>query len=310
MSNNVNIILAADDNYAQHTAVVMASILLSANKTDDICFFVLDDGISEEKKAKIRETAAVLGGELAFVSAEENLAGVFVDGFLSRAAYLRLYLTKLLPDVTRGIYLDSDLLVMEDIHGLWATDMENMPLAAVDDYGIMASAKSRRQKKKVLGFNLGEPYFNSGVLLMDLGKWREIGYDKELWELAAKSSFPHHDQDILNKVFRGKRKKIPLKWNVIPPVYNMFLKIVAKPSFRNAATKARENPAVIHYAGTYKPWEYERVEKFNGYYYDCLEKTAFRDAPMPQIDKRKKNHSIKRQLFRMRLGDMWGRIFS
>lgn len=44
-------------------------------------------------------------------------------------------------------------------------------------------------------------------------------------------------------------------------------------------------------------------------YYEYLSKTEFRDAQMPQFDKRRKNRSIKRQLLRLRLADFWMQIF-
>lgn len=88
----------------------------------------------------------------------------------------------------------------------------------------------------------------------------------------------------------------------------MFLKVVVSPWRREAAV-ARENPAILHYAGSYKPWEYPCCQTFNGAYYDILEKTAFADAPMPQFDTRKKNCSIGRQLLRLRIGRFWSAVW-
>ena len=80
--------------------------------------------------------------------------------------------------------------------------------------------------------------------------------------------------------------------------------------FRNEAAAALRNPAIVHYAGGYKPWEYERHEAFNGAYYEALQATAFRDAEMPQMDKRRRHRSLTRQLWRLRWGRFWGKMLA
>ena len=140
---------------------------------------------------------------------------------------------------------------------------------------------------------------------MDLKQWRERDYAQKVISLAANNKFPNHDQDALNKLFMGKWCQIPLRWDVIPPVFNMFLKVCMKSDFRKMAIEAKQNPAIFHYAGGYKPWEYEIHQGFNDKYYEYLAKTEFRDANMPQFDKRRKNRSIKRQMWRLK----WAKLF-
>lgn len=45
----INIALAADNNYAQHVAVVMESILENTDEINKVRFFLLSDGINAEK---------------------------------------------------------------------------------------------------------------------------------------------------------------------------------------------------------------------------------------------------------------------
>ena len=45
----INIALAADNNYAQHVAVVMESILENTDEINKVRFFLLSDGITAEK---------------------------------------------------------------------------------------------------------------------------------------------------------------------------------------------------------------------------------------------------------------------
>lgn len=311
MADEIHIVFAADDRYAQHAAVAMASILLHAAEPARVHFFVLDDGVTVEKKAKMEKTVTALGGKaLTFLFIEGNtFDGCFVSAQLSRTAYVRLAAAELLPEtVERVLYLDCDLLFFDEAAYLWETDMGGRPLAAVPDCGIMTSARRRREKAACIGLSPDAPYFNSGVLLLDLGAWRREDYTRSLLALAKEKAYPHHDQDVLNDFFRDNWQSLPLRWNVIPPVWFMFLKVAVSP-WRYEAAAARENPAVLHYAGSYKPWEYPRHPAFNAVYYDTLAKTAFVDAPMPQFDPRKKNRSLGRQLLRLRIGRFWSAVW-
>ena len=191
-----------------------------------------------------------------FYDADDDGHDFYVSAGLSRAAYARLAIAEILPgDVSRAIYLDGDLIVTDDIKKLFMHDMGDMPIAGTMDLGIMASSKRRREKNIVIGLERNEPYFNSGVLLMDIKKWRDEDYGATLIQDATAHKYPHHDQDVLNKIFMGKWSVLPLRWNVIPPVYQLHMKILLHGGYRAMAMEARERPAIIHYAGGYKPGE-------------------------------------------------------
>ena len=251
-------------------------------------------------------------GNIEFVKIKNNdLANCYVSGELSRASYFRLDIANILSEsVERIIYLDCDLLVYADIAEMWNIDMQGKPVAATCDLGIMASGRIRKQKHKQIGLSFDAPYFNAGVLMMDLKKWREGNYAADIIKLASENQFSNHDQDALNKFFMYNWQEIPLKWDVIPPVFNLFTKILTKPDLRKKAIEAKLNPAIFHYAGGYKPWEYKVYTGFNEEYYKYLAMTEFRDSIMPQFDKRRKNRSINRQIFRLRLADFWAKLFS
>lgn len=305
----VNIVLASDNNYAQHVAVVAASVL--CNTKANIHFHVLSDSISQDKMTLVQHTVEALGGRISIydLSSYKCFDKLFTSGHISKAAYFRLDIANILPkDVDKVIYMDVDLLVLQDIEKLWRQDLQDKPLAAVPDYGIMASNRMMKQKHQVLGLPLDSLYFNSGVVVMDLKQWREHNYAEQVIKLAAEGNLPHHDQDALNKVFMNKWTPLPLNWNVIPPVFNLFPKILLRKDLRNNAVSARKDRAVLHYAGRYKPWEFDLKEGFNDKYYYYLQKTAFANVDMPQPSKNMKGKSLTRQLVRLRIADFWESI--
>ena len=302
----VNIVLASDNNYAQHVAVVAASVL--CNTKANVHFHVLSDGILLDKMKLVQQTIENLGGGLCvyYLSDYQCFDNLFTSGHISKAAYFRLEIANILPKkIDRVIYMDVDLLVLQDIEKLWSYDLQGNPLAAVPDYGIMASKRFMKQKHQVLGLPADSLYFNSGVVVMDLKQWREHNYAEQVIKLAAEGKLPHHDQDALNKVFMNRWMPLPLKWNVIPPIFNLFPKILLRKDLKKNAISARKDKAVLHYAGRYKPWEFELKDGFNDKYYYYLQKTAFANVDMPQPSKNMKGKSLMRQLMRLRIADFW-----
>ena len=307
-NNKINVILATDSNYAQHAAVAMASVLINTVKPEQVQFYLIDDNINAVAKDKIRHTVEKFGSGVEFLQVDDaNLDNVFVSGNLTKAAYLRLYISHILPaDVHKVIYLDCDLLVLDDIAKMWNLDMQGKPVAAAEDFGILASSDKRKEKEKNLGWKMEYSYFNSGVLMIDVEAWREYGYSEQLVKLIQERHFRHHDQDALNYLFMNNWLHLPLRWNVIPPVFNMPLQVALQTDLRKKAVAAMGDMGIMHYAGGYKPWEYKIYAGFNDKYYEYLAQTDYKDAKLPQPNLKKKGHSISRQLWRMK----WARMIA
>jgi lipopolysaccharide biosynthesis glycosyltransferase len=308
--DEISIVLASDENYAQHGAVACASILVNHQGTSPIHFYYFDDGISEEKQAEIAATVTDLKGIITFIPTAGKEIQAHTSGHVNRAAYLRLLIPELVPEnVNRVIYLDTDLVVLDDIQELWEMDLEGKPLGAVPDLGILASSRMRRQKEETLGIEEGELYFNSGVMVLDLKAWRENQYGPQVIRCVEEGNFRHHDQDGLNKVFRDNWKPLPLRWNVIPPVFTLPVKVLKKSRWRNLALEALERPGVFHWAGRYKPWEFPPKGHFNEKYYTYLASTAFAGAKMPQPGTDMRGKSVTRQELRLKLAELWKKLF-
>ena len=269
----------------------------------------MSDDILPENQNRIAQTVHNLKGEVQFISVNSDDIKGFTSDHISKAAYLRLTIDQVLPEtITKVIYFDTDLVVLDDVEKLWALSLEGKPIGAVCDFGILKSKRMRRQKFETLGLPEGTPYFNSGVLVIDLQQWRKKKYGSLVIDNVTKHSFRHHDQDGLNKVFMNNWKNIPLRWNVIPPVFMMPLKVLCRTSLRTRALEAIKNPAVFHWAGRYKPWEFSLNGPFNQFYYDYLPWTTFKNSPMPTPGADMKGKSIVRQNLRMEWAGLWKKI--
>ncbi len=304
----INIVLAADDNYAQHACVLMESIFYNARNKNKIQIYLLSDNISNEKIKLIEESVEKIGGKIFIIDLKKTdiFNEFYTSGHISKTAYARLEIPDALPiDVERVIYLDTDLIVLDDIEKLWNINIGEYPIAGVADYGILGSKRWVKEKKNNIGLNFKTEYFNSGVLIINLKQWRKNNLCKKLFEVARKNNFSHHDQDVLNKVFMNNWYKIPLRWNVIPPVYYLHWSILLNNRFRKQAVIAKKEIAILHYAGSYKPWEFKKNDLFNKDYYYYLSMTEFKNAKMPQKKKNKniKSKSILRKNIKLRIAN-------
>jgi lipopolysaccharide biosynthesis glycosyltransferase len=138
--------------------------------------------------------------------------------YVSRAAYLRLLLPRLLPEhVDRLLYLDCDILCSGSRRELFDVDLRGNVLAAVRDAHVetLSDMDGMPGLAQYPDLDPNAPYFNAGVLVIDLPAWREQGVTERCFEYvrrhAAEARFT--DQDALNHALYGKWLRVPREWN-------------------------------------------------------------------------------------------------
>ena len=163
----------------------------------------------------------------------------------SPAALLRLKLDEILPaHYARALYLDCDILAEGPVASVFAADLKGKALGAVEDYqslpGPLALFSSHT---KNIGLSKDAPYFNSGVLLFDWAKTREMAHFHRCVERIANSlrqgeglNLP--DQDVLNLEFAGDWQRLDLRFNLMAFFVDYF----------------PETPVFRHFSNRQKPW--------------------------------------------------------
>lgn len=263
--NEINICLASDNNYVCYASVLIASILLNANADDNLNIYILENGISDENKEKVLSLKRIKDFNIKFVSPDNNLFKPYLDikthAYLTMPAYYRLKLPSLLPDVDKIIYFDCDMVVNSSLKELFYSDLNGNYIGGVLD---VRPFRMNRKSKLPL-FNL---YVNSGMLLIDLKKWREENVEEQFLNYAInnKEDIFCGDQQIINYVLQGKIKRLPNKWNV------------QSSNFMNRSSLMKY-PNVIHYIAQHKPWEYASINYFKNYYFEYLSYTPFAMSP-------------------------------
>ncbi|MFO7593042.1 MAG: glycosyltransferase family 8 protein [Pseudomonadota bacterium] len=273
MKHPITITLASDDNYARHMGIVTLSVLANANEPQRYMFYFLDAGISTANRERIRSIIERYSAGCRFITPDTKGYGEIPLKRYGVAALFRLSLSTLLPpDVERVIYLDCDVLAFDDLGKLWRTELEGHIVGAVTNLG--------KQPVERLGILDGD-YFNSGVMLIDLQKWRRESVGECTLAFMQQNTeqlvFP--DQDGLNHVLQGKWGHLPLRWNQQPASYHMLEKGKTQPpltkeQLREAVTK----PGIVHYLGKNKPWNYMTFHPLKENYWGYIEQSPWKGA--------------------------------
>jgi lipopolysaccharide biosynthesis glycosyltransferase len=209
------------------------------------------------------------------------LQGARFRNWPSMAIYFRLLAPILLPkDITRVIYLDSDLIVRKSLSELWSVDCGKRGIVAVHDAGMTTHARR-------LGIQEDE-YFNSGVMLIDLEIWRNDKIHEQvirfIIENPEKIEYP--DQDGLNAVIHGDWVRVSYTWNA-----------QHKPKLGEANRLIMADPHIVHFSGIgVKPWYYGIDHPFKSEYRKYRKATPwprYRETGKPNILLRVANRAEK-----------------
>jgi lipopolysaccharide biosynthesis glycosyltransferase len=187
-------------------------------------------------------------------------------GHISSATMLRLFLHRVIEG--RTLYIDGDTLIRRDIRPLLGQDLGGQPLGACLSPRVHASlllasrmrwAPWRRTYRSriaalsaIAGLDPGS-YFNAGVLVLDMKRIRDGGFVAALEDWQTAETYPNRDQDHLNIVFRHRFHRLAPEWNSIWGNAITARRIFSA-SERADYAASRNDPAILHFTGSKKPW--------------------------------------------------------
>lgn len=266
------IVTAADDRFALPLGVMVHSLLANAASDTAITLYVLSQNMSAQHRRRLESVIAAAGPDRTVdlhwieagkvfrsdgISSMENLK---TTSFISEATYLRL----LIPDYVstehcRVIYLDADLLVERDLTPLWTQPFNDADLLAVRDYKIQTVSHPKGLRRyKEFGLSPDHPYFNAGVLVINLEAWRKKNISAEVFSYldTYRNDVNENDQDGLNAVLATRWRSLDPRWN-----RQTAIRTVDKwpaSSFRQQVTALRpmivDTPFIDHFTEGDKPW--------------------------------------------------------
>ena len=282
----IPIIFAVNNSYVKQLATVILSIIKNHKTKNPFLFYVLQTDITINNKNildKIVKSNSKYS-KIEFIDMKDVLKNFDLEKYMSRRenytyisieTYFRFFIPELLPNIDKCIYIDADILVLQDIEELYNENILGYYAGVVQDnwqsyltykndiktaYGAYDTYYSyyrlKLQKKN-------NKYFNAGVLLLNLDEIRKDNIVDKLWEFAAKESpLEYQDQDVLNAVLEPKLKYINPKWNVLKDL-NWLANQYQDSNVTKNLLKIYKKPAIVHYVGANKPWVNPKNELYS-----------------------------------------------
>jgi lipopolysaccharide biosynthesis glycosyltransferase len=291
---HLHVVTGGNEDYRDPLAVTISSLLMNLAAESAISLYVLDCGIRPATRRRLAamvrrlRPAAVLSW-LPVDTQEYTSLRPERRSYISLATYARLRIPDLLPDLSRALYLDADLVVDTDLAPLWAVSLGGHPLGAVQDSGApVVGARYGIRSYRALGLSADSAYFNAGVLLMDLTAWRTEGVSGQVMAhmTTYQDELQLYDQEGLNAVLCDRWQPLDFRWNLTTEFFLRDARIPRDPLYEDyhraaaeAAPRMSARPAVIHYTSSLKPWHGTSPHPMSDRYFAYLRRSGWMTWP-------------------------------
>lgn len=255
----MHIAMTLDANYLRGTMAAIFSILQHSTCPENLSFHFLSAHSAPDLLTSIKTTFPYLKFNIYRFDSRR------VNGKISKSIrqaldqplnYARIYLADIIPEhVKRVIYLDSDLVVVDDVAELWGVEMDERVLAAPEycQANFSQYFNKRFWSDPVLSktFQGRNPcYFNTGVMVMDVEKWRKGEYTKrvEKWMEVQKQRRIYHLGSLppILLALAGNIKAVDHRWNQHG---------LGGDNIEGRCRSLHPGPiSLLHWSGKGKPW--------------------------------------------------------
>lgn len=251
----------------------MLTSLFENNKENEIHLHFFSADFNIENQKIIQKTATKYQQKFSFYPLDAELfKDCFVSNHVSFATYYRIVIPNILVNQSSKIlYLDTDIVVCKNLKPLWDLNIENYTIAATNEINFDGPSR--------LGFDEQYKYFNAGILLINAKNWVTQNLQETLFAYIKLNSnnLTFWDQDALNANLFNKRLVLEPQWNQLSPVFeinnNTLLKVYSADEIKILKT----SPAIVHYSGSSKPWDYLNIHPFKNEYYKYLSLTDWKN---------------------------------
>ena len=262
---------AADGGYALPLAVMLRSVAARLDPGHELVVYAVDAGLAAEDRDRIARSLDARTS-LVWVPPERSaFTGLPLWGRMPIATYDKLALARWLPATEeRVVWLDADLLVLGDLAELWRTDLGGAVIGASPDARVATvGARFGIRGFAALGLAPGDKYFNAGVMLVDLARWRTEGVEERAlgYLRQNRSRVYFWDQEALNAALAGRWHELAPRWNWTPNTGE-------GPDHPQTHPTA-PSPDILHFSGNLKPWRYAGSGPAHDLYYRTLDDTAW-----------------------------------
>lgn len=256
----IPIVFICDSKYVMPTCVAISSLFSNKSSTSNYRIYVIGECLTDADTAMLYQS----GSAVEVITVEEHYKQfAHTHPFVSSAALLKFDLPQIMTEWDRILYIDSDVLILQDVQQLLDTDLQDNYAAVVKDFLGMERGHHKR-----IGH---EAYFNSGVMLLNLDRMRKEKLIDTLMEF--KKNDPWHefmDQDAFNCIFQECVVYLPPKYNLMYANNLLSGKSISQMAEFYGVTEtdmhiSMERPAILHLSSPKKPWDTPLAERYLDY---------------------------------------------
>ena len=258
----IPIFYASDVNYLPFLSVSLQSLKENRCKKYLYKIHILHDGININDQLSILEYNES-NFNVEFIDVNKKLNeiknGLQLRDYYSGATYYRIFIANMFAEYDKAIYLDSDTIILGDISELYKYNLKNKYVGAITDAVVNGNDIFKKYSREVLGISPNK-YFNAGILLMNLRKFREENFYEKFKNLLLEYKFRvAQDQDYLNVICKNQVVYLPYSWNTMP-----------------VSGEKEKLPNIIHYNLTMKPWHYAEIP-YSRYFWEFVKSNNYSD---------------------------------
>ncbi len=263
----MNLLVSANDTYVMPLTVLLSSVF-ETNREDLTVWFMWAD-LSEKNRTFFSDYIRSHGAKACFLPLGDAFEGLPTKKYISRETYFRLLAASFLPsDTDRILWLDADMAVTGSLRPFYDTELSGAAVAACPHGAVMKPTMLENCER--IGIRYPEQYFNAGVMLCNLRRWREMDIPEKIREILSvprEMKFP--GQDLTNLLFNGEVKTED--WRIWNCMTHSILP--------DDLPALRKTAKIVHYAGAAKPWIFSDLP-FSDVWMDFYSRSPFGKTPL------------------------------
>jgi len=252
---STRVVLATDAGFLAPVACVLSML---DRHDPDLVVTILHDGVAGADRD--HTTSHLSNGLRVEWTDVTELLPRHLEGtsHFTRMSYARLISADAVPaDVGRIVYLDGDVLVRRSLRPLFDIDLAGRPLGACLDLNATIAERGLSDCA-AFGVPRDAPYFNAGVLVVDTAAWRSERVTERAIEFASEhpAKLQWADQDVINVLLGHRCNRLDAQWNLLWGGWGRRTtrRRVGRALPQAELEGALSNPAIVHFAGSIKPW--------------------------------------------------------
>ena len=299
----MNVMYLCNDSYAMIAGVSVYSLLDNNLDVDEINIFLVTEDIESDNLKKLQEIVELYHRNIFFIPKPDmaDLLGGHVEmHWWIENVFSRIFLGEVLKcyeSVHRLLYIDCDTLVVGSLGDLWEMDLQGRIGAGVCE--AMGDLH-----KKAIGLSKDDNYFNAGMFLIDVDRWRLENRDEQAKEFikCVRGRLEYADESVLNGILGKEMVRLSPKYNLTSLSFYFTADelIIYRKSYINYTEKERQDALgdarIVHFTSTYldvRPWVEGCRHPYAERWREFKDKTPWKGQPL-----RKDNRNLKKRIVR------------